>query len=82
MRKYHDMEQERWEEILQVLRWQLDVRIMDVQRARNQETLRTVSLPLLQEAYDNSRFLHQFWGYRKETKLGRRAEELLHSAGM
>lgn len=82
MRKYHDMEQERWKEILRVFRWQLDVRIMDVQRAGNQETLRTVSLPLLQEAYDNSRFLHQFLGYRKETKLERRAEELLHSAGM
>ncbi|MDO4315400.1 MAG: hypothetical protein Q4C45_06450 [Oscillospiraceae bacterium] len=79
MRKYRDIEPGRWKEILQVLRWQLEVRMMDVQRLEKREDLQTFSLPLLQKAYDDSRFLHRFLGYPQETKLEKRAAELLHS---
>lgn len=81
MRKYRNMEQERWRQILRLLRQQLDARIMEVQRMKGRERVYEVSLSFLQEAYDNSRFLHQFLGYEKATKLEKIAEELLSDAG-
>ena len=81
MRKYRFTGETRWRGILKVLRWQLDLRVFDAQR----RFVKSGSLPeldrdLLQIAYDNSRFLHLFLGYPKETKLEKTALNLLHQS--
>lgn len=77
MRKYQKVEPDRWRAILGLTRWQLDLRIADLERARERGIPQAVLLRSLQDAYDSSRFLHRFLGYSKETVLEQRASQFL-----
>ena len=81
MRKYRNIEPERWRAILGLLRWQLSLRVAGLERARTWGAAPQILLArrLLQEAYDDSRFLHLFLGYSRETALEQRASQLLRT---
>ena len=69
----------RWRDVLGILRWHLQMRIHQVNRATNAERPNSASvyLELLQQSYDASRFLRTYLGYYKKTKLELEAERLL-----
>ena len=81
MRKYRNIEPERWRAILGLLRWQLSLRVAGLERARTWGAAPQILLArrLLQEAYDDSRFLHLFLGYSRENALEQRASQLLRT---
>ena len=81
LRKYRNVEPDAWREILKLVRWQLELRVVDFERTQERELPQALGLRLLQEAYDSSRFLHRFLGYSRETTLERRASQLLRDAG-
>ena len=77
MRKYRNIEPDAWRKILNLVRWQLDLRVRDFERAQERGLPQAPGLRLLQDAYGTSRFLHRFLGYGRETTLERRASRLL-----
>lgn len=79
MRHYHPTEADRWKNILNLSHWHLKMRINDVILAREyaDESIYTFRLSLLRESYENDRFLREFLGYRRMTKLEQRAAALL-----
>ena len=81
LRKYRNIEPDAWRKILNLVRWQLDLRVRDFARAQERGLPQAPGLRLLQDAYGTSRFLHRFLGYGRETTLERRASRLLREAG-
>ena len=81
LRKYRNIEPDAWRKILNLVRWQLDLRVRDFERAQERGLPQAPGLRLLQDAYGTSRFLHRFLGYGRETTLERRASRLLREAG-
>ena len=79
MRTYHHTTTDRWKNILNLSHWHLKMRINDVILAREyaDESIYTFRLSLLRESYENDRFLREFLGYRRMTKLEQRAAALL-----
>ena len=79
IRKFHSTKEDRWRSILKVLQWNLEMRIHAVQRAQasGQAAAYRIYMPLLKESYLNSRFLHMFLGYTRETKAEQLAKNLL-----
>lgn len=79
MRHYHPMETDRWKNILDLSRWILEMRVNSTTLSLEREDPRAhgLQLSLLRESYKDSRFLHEFLGYRKLTKLEQQAAELL-----
>lgn len=82
MRHYHPTEADRWKNFLNLSHWHLKMRINDVILAREyaDESIYTFRLSLLRESYENDRFLREFLGYRRMTKLEQRAAALLASS--
>lgn len=88
MQYYVKNEQMPWREILKILHWHLEIKMMDyrwvyedIQQGVLDHKAGASALASLQESYRVYHAMRQFLGYRVATKLERQALELLEYGG-